>query len=1533
MKQVLRFILSVTALHIAVTASALNHNFPEEVLMDTIPPVIQCPASATITLGHFQCDTVLNFTVTATDNAGPVNLTQTSGLASGTAFPIGINSCTFLATDLAGNTASCSFSFTVTESANTNLTCKSNFDVHLDGNCSATILPEDFLENGPYGCPSRYAVRVDKTPPLGNGAWVPAVFGPFDIDRNYLVRVTDTQTNISCWGNVTIVDETGPVLQCENITISCAETSSSPAFLRDSLGFATAFPMASDACGDVTDIVYFDNDSPFNCAEDGTISRTWQATDEYGNTSTCLQLIQKHRHTMDELLIPADLTISCPNNDPGTAITGQPYVLFQGRRYDLINGLICDLSAFYQDFPLPLPCGNVQIQRVWEKYDFCSAAGTGPFIQNIYLTDQSGPVIDCPPSVVVSVNSDSCRGMVDLPDLLLNDLCSQITSFGATWVDEGVNKTLTGSLGDFIGNDLSSFDTLGIMGLASLPMGSTMVTYVATDSCGNVSDCIFELFVSNTVPPVAVCDSFSTVMLLETGTLALPASSFDLGSTDDCTDPFFKVKWVENTACLYDTVWSDTLRFCCLNLHDTLDAVLRVYDIPTPIGVVADNFGMGNFTDCTFRILVEDQNPLSCVAAQPVTVDCDEFDPSLQSYGGIVDLSCGVDSTVTAMDYSQFDSLCKVGSLVRIFTVFDDAGNTASCSQTVTVNYKQNYFVRFPDDVIVTLCDSSGIYGEPSFFGQNCEFFDVTFTDEVFTVVPDACLKIERTWRVTNLCTYDSNLPLVLIPNPNPNAINNHPDNLSGPTVSACDALSPWEATNVKINPTDPSATNYCVFWSDIANGYRYKQIIKIIDGIAPKGTFVQPTCSNQNWTGVNNPEFWHESYWYDAQRDTNDLTESPTEITTTGTDECAGSEIQIDYLLFLDLDANGIAETVINSRDIGANGLGWNNVRYENLNTPNFLGGSPRAFDKRPVPANEKMGFAKQEIVSGRSKTARVTWNTEQNPNTHFPPLLPLGEHYIKWFITDQCGNNAEYQYDFNVRDCMAPTLVCKDTQVVQLQTDATVSVETSDLLQSVEDTYTPSNDIPLGVRKCGTGSGFPFNILTNSIITSETFYCDDLGSQCVELWAIDQSGNTTFCTTTVIIEDSLGACQVLEGNTGRIFTELGEGVEAALITLDDGGPIMPPGGPVGLLTDSVGLYKITGLPFLPSNYSILPVKDDNPLNGVTTFDLVLISKHILGSEPLNSPYKMIAADANKSGSITTFDIVEFRKLILGIYTALPNNKSWRFVDSSFSFPNPLNPFQTAFPEKIPLSNGLPYNFIGIKVGDVNYTSMPNAQASVSERFEGRVYMDTEDRLVQEGEIFELEFKAAEPLEGCQFSLEMDGLELLELKPGTDMAKEHFAHFPDQSMLNIAWEAGGLASYSLRLKAEKVGLLRDMLRIGDDIASAEAYQTVTSGGTLLRKKELALRFGNPNTTFDLFQNQPNPFAHKTTLSFQLPEVSNATLTVFDGTGRIIWSKSAEYPAGLNTVQLDLAPYNAMGVLYYKLETPAHSAVRKMVRL
>ena len=70
-----------------------------------------------------------------------------------------------------------------------------------------------------------------------------------------------------------------------------------------------------------------------------------------------------------------------------------------------------------------------------------------------------------------------------------------------------------------------------------------------------------------------------------------------------------------------------------------------------------------------------------------------------------------------------------------------------------------------------------------------------------------------------------------------------------------------------------------------------------------------------------------------------------------------------------------------------------------------------------------------------------------------------------------------------------------------------------------------------------------------------------------------------------------------------------------------------------------------------------------------MSTFDLVLISKHILGINTFDSPYKHIAADVNQSGSITAFDLVQLRQLILNITTEFSNNDSWRFVDANHTF------------------------------------------------------------------------------------------------------------------------------------------------------------------------------------------------------------------------------------------------------------------------
>jgi hypothetical protein len=737
----------------------------------------------------------------------------------------------------------------------------------------------------------------------------------------------------------------------------------------------------------------------------------------------------------------------------------------------------------------------------------------------------------------------------------------------------------------------------------------------------------------------------------------------------------------------------------------------------------------------------------------------------------------------------------------------------------------------------------------------------------------------------------------------------------------------------VKINPTDPNpGTDYCSFWDANANGYQYKQIIKIIDGQAPTGTYVTPACDNQNWLTANRSDLWNEAAWWNNTLSIHDLCEEPTDLCITATDACSGSNVNIEYLLFLDLDGDGTMETVVNSVNTGIAGLGWNNVLYNNLNTPNFGGGTPRAFDERLVPANQKYGFAIQETVVGNNKTACVRWNTQQAQNTFVSPELPHGTHKIKWLISDGCGNNKEYEYTFTVKDCKAPTVVCINGLSTNIMPTGMIQLWASDFLQYTEDNCTPAGQLKIGIRKCGQGTGFPLNP-DGTPQTSVNFTCAELGTQCVELWSIDAAGNADYCETYVIVQDNLGNCPASDkiNVVGALKTEMTEGVEEGIVSVDGTSTFAPPYSYFDL-SDTLGLYAVTNSVPLAATFVIAPEKDDNPLNGVTTYDLVLISKHILGIEPLNSPYKMIAADANKSGSITTFDIVELRKLILGIYTELPNNTSWRFVDKSFQFPNANNPFQTAFPETISVADAMvtqaSEDFVGVKIGDVNNTVVANATMQAEERSTSTAIFDVEDRMVTAGEQLEVMFKAADALKGFQFTLLLDGLKAISTVNADHVSENNFNLLPEKAM---AVSIDGAQAFKVRFLAEKSGKLSSMLGVSGSITRAEAYPASKAG-----RLGVALRFSGKAIAgigFELYQNQPNPFVNKTSIGFFLPEAGEATLSVFDETSRLVYEQKGQFAAGDNSILLNRSLINTQGVLWYQVSSGENKGVRKMIQV
>ena len=108
----------------------------------------------------------------------------------------------------------------------------------------------------------------------------------------------------------------------------------------------------------------------------------------------------------------------------------------------------------------------------------------------------------------------------------------------------------------------------------------------------------------------------------------------------------------------------------------------------------------------------------------------------------------------------------------------------------------------------------------------------------------------------------------------------------------------------------------------------------------------------------------------------------------------------------------------------------------------------------------------------------------------------------------------------------------------------------------------------------------------------------------------------------------------------------------------------------------DTTGHFETTLFLHEDSTYVLSLQKDTLYKNGLSTFDLIKMSKQVLAVDTLDTPYKLIAADVNHSSGISTFDIIKTQKLVLSIDSSLTNNTSWVFVRKDYDFVNPENPF-----------------------------------------------------------------------------------------------------------------------------------------------------------------------------------------------------------------------------------------------------------------
>ena len=141
-------------------------------------------------------------------------------------------------------------------------------------------------------------------------------------------------------------------------------------------------------------------------------------------------------------------------------------------------------------------------------------------------------------------------------------------------------------------------------------------------------------------------------------------------------------------------------------------------------------------------------------------------------------------------------------------------------------------------------------------------------------------------------------------------------------------------------------------------------------------------------------------------------------------------------------------------------------------------------------------------------------------------------------------------------------------------------------------------------------------------------------------------------------------------------------------------------------IVTDSLGKFGITVGQGSSNVIKPSKINDINKANGINGTDISLIQSHILKKVLLNSPYKLIAGDVNNDGAVNGTDIALIKSLILKHITTFTGNRLWAFVDSSFVFTTPTKPFPYIDSIKISnvATNKTGQNFIGVKLGDVNY-------------------------------------------------------------------------------------------------------------------------------------------------------------------------------------------------------------------------------------
>ena len=1142
----------------------------------------------------------------------------------------------------------------------------------------------------------------------------------------------------------------------------------------------------------------------------------------------------------------------------------------------LREGTSCNLTSTFDDeFFAGCAGPESKILRTWRILNWCSG-DVRECTQWIVLVDSIGPEITLAQDTVeVAITLENCTAEIAL-EALVTDNCSQIRNLN--WSANAGNID-----SDQILRDLRPSDS------------PVLVTLQAIDDCGNESVDVKVVYVVDEIAPVAIArDQINTTIIFDPiedrGIAKVTASNLDNGSHDSGCGPvvFCALLDEELQNPIRDALGNPVMDSLGNILYRAAQCVIDGVYEGTPYVICKEEVKLccENLGDNRVALVVNDFSDRSSfgVSWTIVTVEDKSF-PIITCNDTTV--TCGTDISPEVLGFPDFAAgLCSGGALIHsdnedidecgegLITRFWTVNGDTTCIQLITIATESGSF----DPMTIKWpkhYDDQVVMGVKRW----CEADTIAETIDTISMGGSfTCSQgqlAEPTW-----CLSECGLLATSFEDQNASQSDACSKIIRRWTiVDWCsydaNSINP-DVDDDSFEAVDDSALGTDFFFPNLAVGDSCLICEK------PNVPDLDPVYFR--YTSVDRDGFYTFEQVIQIIDDTPPVVDAPREVeveisdgaTTKGDDfdDCVGSTT----VSALAIDLCG--STIVSSADAR-----WTitllNEDDEVINSVNAFGDS-----------------------------VSVTLAGVANTST-----------FIVWEVSDGCDNIGSDTTEVIFVDITDPVPLCiTSLSTATMNTDGTAIIWASDYDAGSFDNCSEPKFFFLQ-----DGISSPSYLLTCADIPNGISTVKN-----VELFVSDDAGNISSCNISIRVDDNNDVCPDSEvGNasiSGVLRTPEGVEIEGARVTLN---------GRESAITDVNGAYAFADIP-MESSYRIEAAKNDDFLNGVSTLDLVLIQRHILGLSSFDNIPDFIAADVNDDARVTAIDLVQIRRLILGLTNIFEDNSSWRFLDPTQDFENPMRPFP--FIEELIILNlqddMINQDLIGIKIGDINGNAIANSLLADG-RSRRQTELHADDVWMKGGETrrFQLSIDGVGDLVGLQLALITKDAKIKSIQGDALSLEDIHLHSIDDNSSVIAWWAPEAMSsgevISVTIEAEKDGYLSDMIQLDRTMIKTALYDGA------FQEYDLDLSFDTHHAVSlrvdELYQNVPNPFSQQTTIGFDVSEEGEATFTVIDLSGRTLYTETLIVTQGYNEIDISSNDIGARGVLYYKLETGTFTATNKMI--